>query len=60
MRAPRSGAARLTDAVYARQKHPFMSPPATIQLNGKLYAFLQDTLRARRSIVPGSTIDEPE
>jgi asparagine synthase (glutamine-hydrolysing) len=42
----------LTDAVYARQKHPFMSPPATIQTEGKLYGFLQDTLR-------GTTLDRP-
>jgi asparagine synthase (glutamine-hydrolysing) len=42
----------LTPAVYARQKHPFMSPPATIQTEGKLYAFLQDTLR-------GSVLDRP-
>ena len=43
----------LTDAVYARQKHPFMSPPATIQLNGKLYTFLQDTLRSAALDRPG-------
>ena len=29
-----------------------MSPPATIQLNGKLYTFLQDTLR-------GAALDRP-
>ena len=43
----------LTDAVYARQKHPFMSPPATIQLDGKLYTFLQDTLRSAALDRPG-------
>jgi asparagine synthase (glutamine-hydrolysing) len=42
----------LTDAVYARQKHPFMTPPATLQQNGRLYTFLQDTLR-------GSALDGP-
>lgn len=42
----------LTEAVYARQKHPFMSPPATIQQDGRLYALLQDTLR-------GSALDGP-
>lgn len=36
----------LIDTVYARQKHPFMSPPATLQTEGKLYTFLQDTLRS--------------
>ena len=43
----------LTDAVYARQKHPFMSPPATIQQKGGLYAFLQDTLRGAALDGPG-------
>ncbi len=42
----------LTEAVYRRQKHPFMSPPATLQPDGKLYLFLQDTLR-------GSALDGP-
>jgi asparagine synthase (glutamine-hydrolysing) len=36
----------LTETAYARQKHPFMSPPATMQPNGGLYTFLQDTLRS--------------
>jgi asparagine synthase (glutamine-hydrolysing) len=36
----------LTDAVYRRQKHPFMSPPATLQQDGRLFTFLQDTLRS--------------
>ena len=43
----------LTDAVYARQKHPFMSPPATIQQCGRLYTFLQDTLRSATLDGPG-------
>jgi asparagine synthase (glutamine-hydrolysing) len=43
----------LTDAVYARQKHPFMSPPATIQQDGRLYTFLQDTLRGQALDGPG-------
>ncbi len=43
----------LTPAVYARQKHPFMSPPATIQQDGRLYAFLQDTLRSATLDCPG-------
>ncbi len=43
----------LIDAVYARQKHPFMSPPATIQPDGRLYAFLQDTLRSDALDGPG-------
>jgi asparagine synthase (glutamine-hydrolysing) len=42
----------LTEAVYRRQKHPFMSPPATMQRDGRLYALLQDTLR-------GSLVDGP-
>jgi len=44
----------LTDAVYARQKHPFMTPPATIQQDGGLYELLQDTLRS--SILDGPGI----
>ncbi|HET9316847.1 MAG TPA: asparagine synthase (glutamine-hydrolyzing) [Vicinamibacteria bacterium] len=43
----------ITDTVYRRQKHPFMSPPATIQQDGGLYAFLQDTLRSRVLDGPG-------
>jgi asparagine synthase (glutamine-hydrolysing) len=35
----------LTDAVYHRQKHPFLSPPATLQTEGSLFALIQDTLR---------------
>ena len=30
-----------------------MSPPATIQQDGRLYAFLQDTLRSRALDGPG-------
>ena len=26
----------ITDTVYKRQKHPFMSPPSTVQQDGKL------------------------
>jgi len=43
----------LIDAVYKRQKHPFMSPPATIQTDGRLYTFLQDTLRGEALDGPG-------
>jgi asparagine synthase (glutamine-hydrolysing) len=43
----------LIDEVYTRQKHPFMSPPATIQPDGKLYGFLQDTLRSEALEGPG-------
>jgi asparagine synthase (glutamine-hydrolysing) len=43
----------LTATVYARQKHPFMSPPATIQQDGRLHAFLQDTLRSPALDGPG-------
>jgi asparagine synthase (glutamine-hydrolysing) len=42
----------LIDKVYGRQKHPFMSPPATLDTNGRLYTFMQDTLR-------GSLLDGP-
>jgi asparagine synthase (glutamine-hydrolysing) len=43
----------IVDAVYRRQKHPFMSPPATMQPDGRLYAFLQDTLRGSALAGPG-------
>jgi asparagine synthase (glutamine-hydrolysing) len=42
----------LIDKVYGRQKHPFMSPPATLDTNGRLFTFMQDTLR-------GSLLDGP-
>ena len=35
----------LTDTVYKRQKHPFLSPPATLDEKGKLNQLMQDTLR---------------
>jgi asparagine synthase (glutamine-hydrolysing) len=36
----------ITDTVYRRQKHPFLSPPATLNPKEKLSAFVQDTLRS--------------
>jgi asparagine synthase (glutamine-hydrolysing) len=35
----------LTETVYRRQKHPFLSPPATLQADGALHELMQDTLR---------------
>jgi asparagine synthase (glutamine-hydrolysing) len=35
----------ITDTIYRRQKHPFLSPPATLNPEGKLNALVQDTLR---------------
>jgi len=35
----------LTEAVYRRQKHPFMTPPSTFRPDQKLHVYLQDTLR---------------
>ena len=35
----------ITDTVYRRQKHPFLAPPASLNPQGKLNAFVQDTLR---------------
>jgi asparagine synthase (glutamine-hydrolysing) len=37
----------ITDTVYRRQKHPFLSPPLTLAPEGKLNALVQDTLRGR-------------
>jgi asparagine synthase (glutamine-hydrolysing) len=35
----------LTDTVYRRQKHPFLSPPATLNPNERLHEMMQDALR---------------
>jgi asparagine synthase (glutamine-hydrolysing) len=35
----------LTDTVYRRQKHPFLSPPATLNPNERLHEMVQDALR---------------
>ena len=35
----------LTDTVYRRQKHPFMSPPATLNPHDRLHEMVHDTLR---------------
>jgi asparagine synthase (glutamine-hydrolysing) len=35
----------ITDTVYRRQKHPFLSPPATLHPEQRLSGFVQDTLR---------------
>jgi asparagine synthase (glutamine-hydrolysing) len=36
----------LTDKVYARPKHPFTAPPATLTTNNYLYTLIQDCLRS--------------
>jgi asparagine synthase (glutamine-hydrolysing) len=36
----------ITETVYKRQKHPFLSPPATIEMEQPLFALIQDTLRS--------------
>jgi asparagine synthase (glutamine-hydrolysing) len=35
----------ITDTVYRRQKHPFLSPPATLDPHKRLNALVQETLR---------------
>ena len=35
----------ITDSVYQRQKHPFLSPPATLNPDEPLSTLMQDTLR---------------
>jgi asparagine synthase (glutamine-hydrolysing) len=35
----------ITDTIYCRQKHPFLSPPATLHPKAKLNTLMQDTLR---------------
>ncbi|HXI04273.1 MAG TPA: asparagine synthase (glutamine-hydrolyzing) [Candidatus Saccharimonadales bacterium] len=37
----------ITDTVYQRQKHPFLSPPATLNPDDTFHAFVEDTLRGR-------------
>jgi len=36
----------ITREVYERQKHPFLSPPATMSRSNPLYQLMQDTLRS--------------
>jgi asparagine synthase (glutamine-hydrolysing) len=36
----------VTKTVYERQKHPFLSPPATLHPHEPLHALMQDTLRS--------------
>jgi len=38
----------ITDTVYKRQKHPFLSPPATLHKEEPLHQLMQDTLRSSR------------
>ena len=35
----------ITDTVYTRQKHPFLSPPATLNPDDTFHTYVQDTLR---------------
>jgi asparagine synthase (glutamine-hydrolysing) len=37
----------ITDTVYRRQKHPFLSPPSTLNPEGKLFTLVQDKLRGK-------------
>ena len=37
----------ITDTVYRRQKHPFLSPPATLNPEHTFHAFVEDTLRGK-------------
>jgi asparagine synthase (glutamine-hydrolysing) len=37
----------ITNTVYKRQKHPFLSPPATLNPKEKLSALVNDTLRGQ-------------
>src|SRR6185503_18670816 len=37
----------LTDQVYRRQKHPFLSPPEALGKPSRMTALIQDTLRSR-------------
>jgi asparagine synthase (glutamine-hydrolysing) len=35
----------ISDTVYTRQKHPFLSPPATLNPDDTFHTYVQDTLR---------------
>jgi asparagine synthase (glutamine-hydrolysing) len=37
----------ITDTVYRRQKHPFLSPPATLHPDETFHTYVQDTLRGK-------------
>jgi asparagine synthase (glutamine-hydrolysing) len=37
--------ALIPESVYRRQKHPFLSPPVTLDQSGRFHALVQDTLR---------------
>jgi asparagine synthase (glutamine-hydrolysing) len=37
----------ITDTVYRRQKHPFLSPPATLNPDDTFHDYLQETLRGK-------------
>jgi asparagine synthase (glutamine-hydrolysing) len=37
----------ITDTVYQRQKHPFLSPPATLNPDDTFHTFVEDTLRGK-------------
>jgi asparagine synthase (glutamine-hydrolysing) len=36
----------ITDTIYRRQKHPFLSPPSALNRKDKLFALVQDRLRS--------------
>ncbi|MFM7449249.1 MAG: asparagine synthase (glutamine-hydrolyzing) [Leptolyngbyaceae cyanobacterium] len=38
----------ITEAMYDRQKHPFLAPPSTFKTNGPLQELIQDSLRSSR------------
>jgi asparagine synthase (glutamine-hydrolysing) len=37
----------ISDTVYRRQKHPFLSPPATLNPDGTFNSYVQETLRGK-------------
>jgi asparagine synthase (glutamine-hydrolysing) len=37
----------ITDSVYSRQKHPFLSPPATLNPEDTFHDYVQETLRGK-------------
>lgn len=38
---------KITQEIYERQKHPFLSPPAALKKEGKLFQLLQDTVSSQ-------------
>ena len=50
----------ITDTVYRRQKHPFLSPPATLNPDQRFSNYVHDMLRGSGLAAPGDKFIQPE